>query len=235
MRLNINEPFSLFQTLDSIINCDLPSFTVLTGLNGSGKSQIFEGLVSGKITCEGVTPKQVTRISYRDILDGRNEGDTIERNCNIFLANDARESKDWYSIIQKLCLENLFDGNHENAKSVVQYLDSKKSLWTYEERDLSSGLWAKIQKLIRAIEDRVFDDPGFKDYEYHKNIIQSFKRYGTFDNGSSLRYYKFIDMILCRTVSALGKEYESYVDDRDRYAREEYDSGRSGSITGLLH
>lgn len=61
---------------------EIESFTVLTGLNGSGKTQLLQGMVQGSIQIEGIEKEETVYYNYNDftVAIGNVENNPILRN-----------------------------------------------------------------------------------------------------------------------------------------------------------
>ena len=53
-----------YLSIDGLDRTELPNFTVLTGVNGSGKSHLLQAIQQGFITIEGINPQQIVHFNY---------------------------------------------------------------------------------------------------------------------------------------------------------------------------
>lgn len=55
---------SKYLSIDTLNRIELPNFTVLTGVNGSGKSHLLQAIQQGSISVEGIDPQQIVHFNY---------------------------------------------------------------------------------------------------------------------------------------------------------------------------
>lgn len=74
MHIELQNPFISINKLD---DTHLPSFTVLTGKNGSGKTHFLKGINQGQISVEGIDKSEIVYYNYNDftIIDSRTNND----------------------------------------------------------------------------------------------------------------------------------------------------------------
>lgn len=53
-----------YLSIDGIDRTELPKFTVLTGVNGSGKSHLLQAIQQGSISVVGINPQQIVHFNY---------------------------------------------------------------------------------------------------------------------------------------------------------------------------
>lgn len=53
-----------YLSIDGLVRTELPNFTVLTGVNGSGKSHLLQAIQQGFVTIEGINPQQIVHFNY---------------------------------------------------------------------------------------------------------------------------------------------------------------------------
>jgi hypothetical protein len=63
MFLSLGAPY---KSISSFSPISLPGFAVVTGVNGSGKTQLLEAIANGHISIEGVRASQVRRFTLAD-------------------------------------------------------------------------------------------------------------------------------------------------------------------------
>ena len=61
MKLRFKTNYKSIENIDSI---NLPKFTVLTGANGSGKSQLLEAIKNGSIEVESIESSEISLFNY---------------------------------------------------------------------------------------------------------------------------------------------------------------------------
>jgi predicted ATPase len=69
----------------------LPNLTILTGLNGTGKSHLLKAIENGNARIDEIEPSEIVYFSYNDfIIDGRVNGNTNEMNEILNRANSNK-------------------------------------------------------------------------------------------------------------------------------------------------
>lgn len=53
-----------YKSISQFEDFNLPEFTILTGLNGAGKSHLLDAIVSNAVSIEGVPPNQINGTQY---------------------------------------------------------------------------------------------------------------------------------------------------------------------------
>lgn len=182
MRLTFNRNFKSIFKFDPI---DLPEFTVLTGVNGAGKSHLLEAIENGSVTVDNIPPNQP---------NGSNQ---IRRfDCNSLVPRDTgsisigmigqEQSSHWMQIIQNR--ESVIDKFKSQVKQIgipaIELLEVKKILALDETTLLSLGVeperTSHIINSIRNIANNIDSEATNlfvqTDHQNRYKLITSVKR-----------------------------------------------------------
>lgn len=133
MKLLFNRPY---KSIQRFLPIELPSFTVLTGVNGAGKSHLLEAIESNAVTIEGVPPNQqngekpIRRFDWNSL---------VPQDTGAFSSAQisSEQSGFWNEVIQHRAqqLSNLYDSLRQFEVPALERLDAR-ALPTLRETDL---------------------------------------------------------------------------------------------------
>lgn len=148
---------------------ELPDFTVLTGLNGAGKTHLLRNIKDGKISVEGISPSGIhyyDSLSYRykepPALNVQQIKQQTDQSWLLFKGS-GKPNVNWMSKAQQI-YERIF-GKNENLES---------NIWTSRSPDLQDA--EKYDQYEKSIESQIFSNPNFLKHQKHHEIKNALKK-----------------------------------------------------------
>jgi AAA15 family ATPase/GTPase len=159
---------SVYKSIKSLKPLDLPNFTVLTGVNGSGKTQLLEAVTTSSISIDGV-------VAHRN--------QTIYRlfNWNNLIPNNS-EPVNAYQLTQErnsywAALEGQIATYRSQLRNQVQQLLNQKGLTEILGQDISKILLMSREELLEKIGNDALVDEIFnwiqENRKAHDSAIDS--------------------------------------------------------------
>ncbi|MGC5744062.1 AAA family ATPase [Chryseobacterium sp. NFX27] len=140
IRLKQQTPYLSLQKLE---NYELEDFTIITGLNGSGKTHLLKAINEGAVTTESIDQSGIIYYNYNDF--NLFHGD-ITKNIDLQIKNDLytiKSSSLSHKLAnQRIAVLNEYDVNKDITLSNIKNLESLVSLpidifrWSEEEIDI---------------------------------------------------------------------------------------------------
>ena len=160
MKLKFKEKYL---SISQFNTTNIDGFTVLTGVNGSGKSHLLEAIEQNKVTIEGIEAINIVRFNYETFKlenEGAYSGHQISAEVLAawnYLKKDINPNiSSWRSSI----------GDTEYEKIVNNCKENKKSLWDIDDPSINS-----YKKNIK----KHFSQPNIKNTAYSKGILSLLK------------------------------------------------------------
>jgi len=218
MKLKLEEEYLSIKKINEI---DLPNFTVLTGLNGSGKTHILKGIRNQMIRCDNISNQSISLLSLEDLTSNQLKASTIEANCKFFLQGKIAGETRWGSEIRKIYFKHL---GHQDAKEHHDLLkvNINKPIWKILKTEVDESLWEKIIEFKKEMQIDIFNSQEFKEFEFSNHIEESYKQFGIVSKSSGFHLASFINIIEAETLEALTKEFNDYNKLKEEYALGEF-------------
>lgn len=152
---------------------DLPDLTIITGVNGAGKTHLLDAIKDGHIVIEGLEDEKPIYFDYRNFyLED-------EAPFNAYQIASERESA-WSYFLQQL-KTNI--ENHKNQLGTDYQLilelcinKSKKILSLYKRDFENVAIYEKYKNFKTSIKNLFEKQPNFKDNQQAKSIYVLFKK-----------------------------------------------------------
>ncbi len=134
-----------YLSIDQFNDVELPDFTILTGVNGSGKSHLLQAIEQAKIEVEDIGKSDIVHFNY-ETFRLENEGRfnayqfTTEKDAawNIFEQYVKNSSTSWKNEL-----------GEDYIKIVKLATDKYKNIWDLHKKDFSDNNFAAYEKLLR--------------------------------------------------------------------------------------
>lgn len=215
-----------FKSIIRINDIDLPDFTVLTGLNGSGKTHIIEGLKNGSIVLDNTTQVSVVHFCYSDILLGKTSSSSSGNYRDFLNQFIPSEEKLWRHKISMIYSKHLTISDASGYRHLIlEEGDGDKSIWNYKESDVSKDLWNRIISFKNDIKENVFYNENFQKFKFCNYIISSYKKNSIIDKHNGFHCQEFLDHIGGLSIDKLVNLYRKYVKDEETYAINKFNMG----------
>ncbi len=228
MKIIFAEEYKSLKSSAQFENCTIPDFTVLTGLNGSGKSHILEALKDGHLTCETIQPQSITLLSFNDMLGQQANAAGVQKQCEEFLDHQITANETWRRRIRNIYDTHLVHRDAETHHLLLDKIDENTPVWAIKKSQVTSSLWERIDNFKQALEKEIFDASEFKDFPHHEHIRQSYVLNGTVTRKAGFHYAKFIDVLGAMTLSAFTQLFKEHEKSRSTYVEEQFQSDQLG-------
>jgi ABC-type transport system involved in cytochrome c biogenesis ATPase subunit len=142
---------------------ELPDFTVLTGINGSGKTHLLEAIRDGKVVADGVSPAKIKLFNWNDLIPSTGEHANSQDLWNLRVtAADAASS-----LIKNAC------------NSITRFFPQAKFSGEPKLADISWLLSATQSEISEVARTAQIEDPGSRQNpivrfpDHRANIVQN--------------------------------------------------------------
>ncbi|MCW8880407.1 MAG: ATP-binding protein [Kangiellaceae bacterium] len=231
MKLKLVEPFLSFLRPEAIENIELPDFAVITGLNGSGKSQLLKGIMKGNVQYGDIQPGGISLISFDDLNEKQVNAASIKNLCDEFLRGHSHNNVKWNNKITEIYRKYLAKTDANTHHYILDQLEQPKPVWKITKEDVDSELWDKIEKFKSEMEFEVFANEEFRVFGFHHLIEQTYKKFFIVTKERGASYSQFVDVIGALTLGDLTNQFQSYAKEQEAYVKEQVDADRSGRRT----
>ena len=231
MKLEYLKAYKSLQNADQITGCKLPDLTVLTGLNGSGKSHFLEAIAEGHIRCDGIDLSSISLMSHTDLFKKQAKADDIKAACDEFLNGKASDGKQWKRKIRDIYFEHLGWSDASDHHLLVEKSDTTKPIWKITKGDVNPMLWEKVNAFKSDIGQNVFGNPEFQKFPFHDYIKQTYLSFGRVTQEQGFHYSQFIDIVGMQKLLELTQLFTAFQTKQEAYAHDQYMSNRSGKRT----
>jgi hypothetical protein len=188
MQLRFNSPYLSISPFDPI---ELPRFSVITGVNGAGKSHLLRAISEGHALVDGVERDDIVLFSNENFrLENQNELTTDqaiqERNAAWELLNQTQN----YNLIGNL---KSFHGNlHDSSERIAEIASNAfKPLWKLGVEDgLTEEEAEKLNAYKRQVQSYLVNHPQLKGNHQAISILTLCKKSEKFvDDLSKSQFY----------------------------------------------
>lgn len=215
IKLNLKTPFASIQELNEF---ELPDFTVLTGLNGSGKTQLLQGIQSGKIEVEGYDLGHIISFNASNFqLGDQNTSAINPRNRGLHLSDFKEEIRasmfDGPTSFREKAAEirTEFFNSYKHSAEVCR--KSGKSLWDLQLSDLPNEVYVGISSYRDKVEDLIRTERETKS-AIKSSILAAAKRLPVgIDEVSEEEFFEVYSPIVLQNdflVSGIGAIFADY-------------------------
>lgn len=173
---------SVYASIRGFDEIELSDFTVLTGLNGSGKTHFLKAIQNGQSQIDDINRISVKYFDYKDFRVDQPEVQLAEKVLTqqknqawTYFGNTSRGQINWKNIATQIynqCFVSSDD--QENATdSFLTHFPQEKSIWTVKKKDVDQDLWSDIKNYREQIKDRIFRNPSFRSNQYFRGVAKT--------------------------------------------------------------
>lgn len=182
MRLVFQKPYNSIEPFDPV---DLPNFTVLTGVNGAGKTHLMEAIRDGQVAVEGLaSPLRIAHFDYASFkLDNEQVFNAqkleserssawrwYEENVRAFAEKCQKNLGDGYEALKKSCEISrtpLWNADEEKTKTYCQQIESffiaqTQKLKNKQQKEQAEAVFFIIKQLPFSLNE--IDQDTFNSY-----------------------------------------------------------------------
>ena len=174
MQLKFNAPYLSITEFDSI---DLPSFAVITGVNGAGKSHLLRAIAEGNVVVGGIAKEDVVLFSNDNFrLDNQSPLTADQAIQERHTAWDFLHQRQGQNIIGHL---EAFKRNLSDSAERIRELAQQKGIpiWNLGERDgLSSEDVLRLDRYKQDIHNYLVHHPQLKNNHQAQSLFTLSKR-----------------------------------------------------------
>ncbi len=166
MKISLISPYLSIDKLDPV---ELPDFTVVTGVNGSGKTHFLQGIKNKSLVVDGLEESQIVYFNYFNFF--------LEDETNYTLYQVDEERKNAWNLFESR-IKNIFITKRDHflpngLYEKIEAISSKKSIsiWKLTKDELeSSEDYNCLVQYRRSISNYFATDNEFKDNNQAKSI-----------------------------------------------------------------
>jgi len=240
MKLKFEKDYKSIKGTEEKADISLPDFTVLTGLNGSGKTHVLEAINVGDLVCDKIGTETISLMTYQDLLTQQVQAANVKQQCEDFLnkvveqgeafSDKASEkSTTWRNKILQIYNMHLAWQDHRDHHLLVEKTKIEKPVWSISKADVDSELWEKISAFKNEIGREVFGNDKFKEFPFYEHIQDTYIKHAIVTADRGFHYSQFVDIVSMQTLDDLTSEFIAYEKRREEYANQQFQQGRSGS------
>ena len=228
---------------------ELPDFSVITGLNGSGKTHLMRALKMGKIIADSIPVHEVGYYTYKDFLVPNSQtlnSQQIEtqrtQTWQFFNGAQGTPKVNWRQNLVNLHNQHFVEvENNVQVNLLERDLPDGTSIWdVYRDPTIAEPkLSSKIQNYVTALKSQVFANPGFKKIPYHMSLIKALRKTGKnlhLVNEEDFQE-KFVPSVQTENylVSSLGVIFTKYKVNQYLWAHSQWDKGETSTTKAALY
>lgn len=150
-------------SIDSFTSINLPDFTILTGVNGAGKTHFLQALEQRKILIENLENESIVYFNYNNFYL---ENESIHNSQQI--ASERRNAWEFFNNqgakgnIQNWRNQHLQAGQYNILKNLCE--TKNKSLWDLTREEISDdNIYNGLKTYRNNIQDLFLKNPNFKN------------------------------------------------------------------------
>ena len=154
-----------YASITEFSDINIPNFTVITGVNGSGKTHLLKGIEKGFIRIEGNPTDKIKYFDYQSFRTIKSESVPSAQT----LQNAKNQAWNHYSVHKKNVInwqnraKQIYDSvflENKNDKTIVDHYRKSfpigQPIWLVKKEDLpSEKIWDKVQKYRKEIKEKI--------------------------------------------------------------------------------
>ncbi len=164
---------------------ELPKFTVLTGLNGAGKTHLLKAIQSGAIEAEGTIQPKIKYFNFIDFRVNEAGGQTgmqiaqqAKNAIQILMGQGGNPKVNWIATAQSIYNQSFTAGVQNSAQILDTIQAEEFRFWDKENQEIPDSVGKSISGYEQKIEAQIFDNPNFRKNPDFRSIIYSIRKYG---------------------------------------------------------
>lgn len=166
---------SNYLSIEKFDDVDLPDFTVLTGLNGSGKTHLLQAIAQKKVIIESLENENPVYFDYKTFYLENEAPYNAQQ-----VANERESAWQYYEANIKQHIFNTRNGklgdSYEEIKSIC--LNKNKKIWYLKKEDFENqDLLQKYKSFKKEISNLFEVNHNFYNNEQAKQIYIALKKY----------------------------------------------------------
>jgi len=173
IKLSLSAKYLSIRALEPI---ELPRFTVLTGLNGSGKTHLLEAIRAGNVKVDGIDQSSIHYFSYSDFLLTSNKAMTAQQ-------IDAAQQMAWEALNgagNAKVKSNWLGSGGKIYQSTFPAADcppeNRNKIWSCDLAMVDPSEAAGIARYRKDIQSRLFENEHFRANAHFKLIEKALKK-----------------------------------------------------------
>ena len=227
---------------------DLPDFSIITGLNGSGKTHLMRSIKAGKVIADTIPIHEIGYYTYHDFLVPSSQtlnSQQIEtqkqQTWQHFNGTQGNPKVNWRNNLTNL--HNQYFITTANGRNIdrLQSLPRNISIWdVYRDSSLANAqLSAAIRNYVNAVKSQVFANANFKKIPYHLSLIKALRK--TDRNLHLVNeqdfHERFVPSIQTpnHLASSLGVIFTKYKVNQFLWAHRQWDKGTTSTSKSELY
>lgn len=228
-----------FNSIGQFKDIDLPDFTVLTGLNGSGKTHLMKAIKAGAVTIDSVPIHEVAYYTYHDFIVPKPEvlnSQQIKSHRNqtwqYFNGEVGNPKINWKRRLLKLYEQYFLVGTGESRIDLLENaLKEGVSIWEISKKPslVSEDIFKKVSEYLVAVKEQVFADKNFRKIPYFLSLIKALRKMSRSLHLMDEEDFKELFVPSTKSsnhlASSLGVIFTKYKANQFLWASRQWDSG----------
>jgi len=219
MKIEFNSDHKSIEKFDTL---DLPDFTIFTGINGSGKTQLLKALQEGKVKADSIKHADIIYFDYVDFTINNEQEyqqqvveNEIHNGWNNFIKS-SNQGRGTLIIGQNEVMSKktrfLQESECKELKNIAE--QKNKPLWYLNDQDISNvDLQSKFQNYKNQISD-LFNNPNAVKYQPNKDLMILLKKITCFlDEITESEFREMYNPVILKNnflPMQIGKTFLSY-------------------------
>jgi len=162
---------------------ELPDFTILTGLNGSGKTHLLKAIDKGHCQIDNIPSsscKYYSLLEFKVSESGVLNSDQVDKKqAELWqhLNSQLRGKTNWMSHAKSRFNAAFLETSKDTIIDHSKNLNFEEfDIWNIDESELKDDIKTKISTYNNSINDSIFRHPNFRKLPQFQNLIKALKK-----------------------------------------------------------
>jgi len=179
MRLVFKKPHLSIREFDDV---ELSDFTILTGVNGSGKTHLLQSLANGSTQIDEIIPQATKYFDYKSFRVDKAEGGLNpqqrgqqQNQAWQYFSQVPKGQVGWKGLAAKIYTECFVKTDENGVKTDIFDIEfpKNKSIWTVKWEAISEELWVKVKEYRKQVKDKVFRSNVFRSNQHCRGTAKA--------------------------------------------------------------
>lgn len=163
---------------------ELPPLTVLTGVNGSGKTHLLKAIASGSVQIGNIPIHDINYYSYTDFLYKEQPNlnsqqiDQARQNAWKTFCGVGNSKINWKSQLHSIWNSTIAKGGPSLSQELEIHFQKGRSVWdVYASIEgVSPRLKSAVDGYITTVKEQVFNNPNFRKIQHYVGVKKALQK-----------------------------------------------------------